>query len=188
MILKAVLDANVLYPAPLRDLLMSLATRDLFVPIWTEIIFDEWMRNVLKNLPHISLERLERTKSLMLQNVPQALITGFEPLIPELLLPDPDDRHVLAAAIHAHADLIVTHNLKDFPNSVLERYGVEAISPDPFVMKLVEDQPDQVLAALRKQRSRLKNPPSSQAEFLATLELHDLKVFVNWIRKQGEPI
>ena len=167
---------------------MSLAARDLYAPVWTELIFDEWIRNVLKNLPHLSRERLERTKALMLDNVPKAMVAGFEGWISKLPLPDPKDRHVLAAAHHANADLIVTHNLKDFPYAVLEQYGIDAVSPDDFVMFLVETHPDQVLAALRKQRSRLKNPPSSQEEFLATLESQGLSVFVKRVREQREAI
>ena len=91
---KALLDANVLYPAPLRDLLMSLAARELYQPLWTETIHSEWMRNVLKDLPHVTRERLERTKALMLQHMPKATVEGYEHLTDTLDLPDADDRHV----------------------------------------------------------------------------------------------
>jgi predicted nucleic acid-binding protein len=187
-ILSAVLDANVLYPAPLRDLLMTLAARDLFLPRWTDTIHDEWMRNVLKNLPHVTAERLERTKSLMLKHVPKAMVTGYEGLIAELQLPDPKDRHVLAAAIHANAGVIVTNNLKDFPKKILEPYEIKTIDPDAFVMSLAASKPDQVLASLRYQRSRLKNPPTSQEVFLAKLELCGMNKLVAWVKNQAEPI
>lgn len=108
-------DACVLYPAPLRDLLMRLALTDLYRARWTDMIHDEWTRNVLKQWPDLKAEDLERTRSLMNAHVRDSLVTGFEHLIPSVELPDADDRHVVAAAIHGGASLIVTFNLKDFP-------------------------------------------------------------------------
>jgi hypothetical protein len=124
----------------------------------------------------------------MLENVPNAMVTGYENLIPDLTLPDPNDRHVLAIAIQANADLIVTNNLKDFPTRILERYGVDVVAPDAFVLSLANSRPDQVLAALRKQRSRLQKPPSNQQKFLDTLLSCGLKDFVRWVEAQNEPI
>lgn len=110
----ALYDSCVLYPAPLRDLLMWLGLSDLFRPRWSNEIHEEWIRNVLKDRPDLTREQLERTRDLMNANVRDCLVTGYEPLIDGLTLPDPDDRHVLAAAIRASADVIVTFNLKDF--------------------------------------------------------------------------
>ena len=92
----AVYDANVLYPAPLRDLLIRLAQAGLVHARWTETIHDEWIRNVLANNQHVTAERLARTRSLMNEAVGDCLVTGYEDLIDALKLPDPDDRHVLA--------------------------------------------------------------------------------------------
>src|ERR1035437_3804649 len=122
-----VFDANVLYPAPLRDLLMRLATTDLFRARWTERIHDEWMRNLLKNRLDIQPAQLLRTRQLMDMNCHDCLVTGYEVLIDQLQLPDNDDRHVLAAAIRCGADAIITRNLKDFPDAELSKYGIEAI-------------------------------------------------------------
>lgn len=96
-------DACVLYPAPLRDLLMRLALTDLFQARWTDRIHDEWTRNVLGNRPDITPESLARCRQLMDEHVPGCLVTGYEALISTLTLPDPDDRHVLAAAVHGRA-------------------------------------------------------------------------------------
>jgi len=93
-------DACVLYPAPLRDLLMRLALTDLYRARWTDMIHDEWTRNVLKQRPDLKAEDLERTRSLMNAHVRDSLITGFEHLIPSVELPDADDRHVVAAAVN----------------------------------------------------------------------------------------
>lgn len=130
----AVFDACVLYPAPLRDFLMWLALTDLFKARWTDQIHDEWSRNVLKNRPDLTFAQLTRTKNLMNQNVRDCLVIGYEDLVNGLELPDADDCHVLAAAIHCNADVIVTFNLQDFPGHALAVYGIEAQRPDDFIM------------------------------------------------------
>ncbi len=88
-----VFDACVLYPAPLRDLLVQLALRDIFSARWTDAIHDEWISNLLESRPDLSREALERTRSLMNSHVRDSLVTGYEGLIPGLLLPDENDRH-----------------------------------------------------------------------------------------------
>lgn len=163
-------DACVLYPAPLRDLLMRLAMANLFQARWTDKIHDEWTRNVAANRPDISPQSLARCRRLMDEHVPDSLVEGYETLIPGLTLPDPDDRHVLAAAIHGGAGLIVTFNLRDFPASALAEYPVEAIHPDEFISNLWAESPDELLAVLSRQRAGLRHPPKSAEELLSTLE------------------
>lgn len=124
----AVYDACALYPAPLRDFLMWLALSRRFRARWSAEIHHEWKRNLLKNRPALTAEQLDRTSALMDQAVADALVTGHEPLIEGLKLPDPNDRHVLAAAIQCHASVIVTFNQKDFPASALDPFGIEAQS------------------------------------------------------------
>src|SRR5436309_364043 len=144
-------DSCVLYPAPLRDLVMHLALVDLFRVKWTERIHEEWIRSVLDSRPDLKREQLERTRTLMDSHARDALVTGYEPLIEGLTLPDPDDRHVLAAAIRANADRILTFNLKDFPAAALSPFEIEAQHPDDFLLhQLSLDQP-KVLTALRRQ-------------------------------------
>jgi len=166
----ALYDACVLYPAPLRDFLMHLAISDLFQARWTAAIHDEWIRNLLRDRPDLKPEQLARTRELMDSNVMDCLVTNYENLIPSLSLPDPDDRHVLAAAIQAGADVIVTFNLVDFPVSALAKYGVEAVHPDVFICDLLNQAPAVVCAAANRQRRNLKNPPQSVDQFLDTLE------------------
>lgn len=110
-----VLDACVLYPSLLRDLLMHLGLAGLYQPKWSMMIEDEWQRNLIKNRPDINSDQIKRTRDLMNQALPDAMITGFEPLIASIELPDVDDRHVVATAICSNAGIIVTFNLKDFP-------------------------------------------------------------------------
>ena len=166
----AVYDANILYPAPLRDLFIRLAQAGLVRAKWTEQIHDEWIRSVLKDKTHLSEDRLARTRSLMNEAVRDCLVTDYEDLIEFLTLPDPDDRHVLAAAIRAGADVIVTYNLKDFPTAVLARFDVEARHPDDFLVSLLDQDAGSVCSAVRRQREALRNPQKSVEELLSTLE------------------
>ena len=148
---------------------MQLASTELFRARWTDEIHDEWTRNVLVNRPDISSASLARCRRLMDLHVPDCLITGYESLIPTLTLPDAGDRHVLAAAIHGDAGLIITFNLSDFPASILGQFHIEAIHPDEFIARLWDEHSDAVLRAVSLHRASLKRPAKSAAEYLATL-------------------
>jgi hypothetical protein len=162
-------DACVLYPAPLRDLLMHLATTGLFRAKWTDAIHDEWIDSLLKERSDLHREQLERTRELMNAHVLDCLVTGYEPLIAAIVLPDPNDRHVLAAAIKSGSDMIVTFNLKHFPSSCLGPYGIEVTHPDDFVSYQLDQSPNIVCDAAKRHRESLKKPPKSVAEYLETL-------------------
>ncbi len=139
--LGAFFDANVLYPSGLRNFLMHLALTGIFHAHWSAEVHDEWMRNLLKNRPDITQDKLERTRRLMDQAAPDAPVTGYESLIESIELPDRDDRHVLAAAICCGASVIVTLNLSDFPDHALANFSIEAQHPDDFVLALLETFP-----------------------------------------------
>ena len=100
---------------------------------------------------------------------PAATVSGYEPLIAEIHLPDPEDRHVLAAAAHGQADIIVTLNLRDFPPTQLARYALTARHPDTFIIGLFDAQPQETLLAFREHRQTLANPPKSPQEYIAAL-------------------
>jgi len=179
-----VFDANVFYPAPLRDLLLRLAATRLFRARWTEQIHDEWTRNLLANRPELSPERLQRTVQLINAHHHDCLVDGYEHLIPCIGgLPDQDDRHVLAAAMKSGAELIVTFNLKDFPESALAEYGVQAIHPDDFILDVIDLNAAACIEAVREMRASLKNPPYSQEELLATLLKQQLPQTVNRLER-----
>jgi predicted nucleic acid-binding protein len=186
--LIALFDACVLFPAPLRDLLVQLALADIFQAKWTDQIHEEWIRNVLKNRQDLAREQLERTKGLMNSKVRDCLVTGYEWLIPSLQLPDLDDRHVLAAAITSNAKIIVTFNLKDFPDSALNPYGIEAKHPDDFIADLIELQPLIVPGEAEVVRQRLKNPPKTFDEYTEILLKQGLPGSVTMLKKLNSPI
>lgn len=148
---------------------MWLALTDLFKARWTEEIHSEWIKNVLENRPDLTLEQLTRTKNLMNANVRDCLVTGYESLIALIELPDPGDRHVLAAAIRSQANVIVTFNLNDFPAQALAPYGVLAQHPDEFILHLIDLNSAAVCKAAQKHRRTLKNPPKTPDEYLDTL-------------------
>lgn len=177
----AFLDASVLYPAPLRDLLLELAVSDLYRAKWSDAVHEEWITAVLENRPDLTRAQLERTRDLMNAHARDALVTDFEQLIDILELPDPDDRHVLAAAIKGRADLIVTANLRDFPVENLDRWGIEAHHPDEFLMHQFHLSQPAFLQAVKTVRLRLKNPPKSVADYLDTLRAQGLLATVKAI-------
>ncbi|MFO0884297.1 MAG: PIN domain-containing protein [Pirellulales bacterium] len=183
-----VYDACVMYPAPLRSLLMYLALTDLYRAKWTHHIHEEWMRNVQKDYPDITRNQTERIRDLMNAHVRDCLVTHYEPLIESLSLPDPNDRHVLAAAIRAGAALIVTFNLKDFPQAALVPYGVEARHPDDFLIDQLSLASDIVCSAVRQHRASLKNPPKDVSQYLESLEAQGLPQTVAELRKLSEHI
>ncbi len=178
----ALFDACVFYPAPLRDLLVSLAGEDMFLGRWTEAIHEEWTRNVIANRPDLTPEKILCIPGLINNSVEDCLITDYEDLIPSLTLPDPDDRHVLAAAIKGRVDVIVTLNLKDFPSNYLRKFGVEAQHPDVFVKHLLGLYPNQVCFTLKEMRERLKKPPKTVDEMLVTLEKNHLTQTVEHLK------
>jgi hypothetical protein len=181
-------DACVLYPAPLRDLLMRLALTDIYRACWTERIHDEWTQNLLRQRPDLTAADLARTRALMNAHVLDSLVAGFEFLIPILHLPDEDDQHVPAAAIHAGADSILTFNLKDFPAQALAGYGIVARHPDGFIVDCLLHHPGAVCAAARAQRLALKNPPKSVADYLTALQKQGLRQTVAVLQERKNEI
>jgi predicted nucleic acid-binding protein len=183
-----VYDACVLYPAPLRDLLMHLAMLDLYRAKWSSMIHDEWIGSLLKNRPDLKAEQLQRTRELMDANVRDCLITGFEDMIPAIKLPDERDRHVLAAAIRAGADIIVTFNQRDFPAASVQSYGIETLHPDEFLKYQLDLAPNIVCTAAKRHRASLKKKPKQVQEYFETLEAQGLAQTVPELRKYSELI
>lgn len=153
---------------------MHLALTGPFRVHWSAEVHEEWIRNLLKNRPDLTRYKLERIRHLMDLALPDALVTGYEHLIEAIELPDRDDRHIIAAAIHCGASVIVTLNLADFPSQALARFNIEAQPPDEFVLALLDVAPELVIEAARNHRASLRNPQRTNDEYLAGMEAQGL--------------
>lgn len=161
---------------------MNLTNTGLFRVRWSRAVQDEWVSSLLKNRPDLTRDRVERARRLMDVHAPDALVTGYEHLIEGLQLPDPNDRHVLAAAIRGRADVIVTMNLKDFPSTTLKPLSIEAQHPDAFILHLLSLSPALVCHSAEHHRQTLKKPPKTLDQYLDTLEAQGLIQTVSILR------
>jgi len=155
--------------------LLNLADLEIFSPKWSEVIHEEWIRNLLINKSDLSKSKLMRTVKAMNSAFPDAEVHGFEELIDKLELPDLNDRHVLAAAIHCKADAIITFNQKDFPTKYLKNLNIDIYSPDNFITMLYKLSPEVTNQAFQNQLVSLKNPPQTKKQLLETLIKCNLK-------------
>jgi hypothetical protein len=182
MAFVVIYDACVLHPSTLRDLLIRIAQSGLVRARWTEAILDETFASVAERCPDISPANLQRTRELMCRAVRDCLVTGYEPIVEVLDLPDPDDRHVLAAAIRSGAQVIVTDNLKDFPATVLDQWGIEAKSADDFVLDQLHLDTPSIYVAVQQIADAWRMPPGTFADVLDRLERNGLVASVAFLR------
>lgn len=176
-------DANVFYGARLRSLILYLAKTKLFRARWSEDIHREWMASCAANIPDLTLDKLERTRRLMDYAISDCLVRGYEPLIEKMDLPDRDDRHVLAAAITAHAEFIVTFNVRDFPEDKLAPFGIQTITPDDLVLDLLDIDECACLRAIQGDVDHYKAPPLKMESYLADLNSAGLSRTADYLRK-----
>ena len=162
----AVLDANVLHSQPLTSLLLELAVARLYRPAWSQDIHAEWRRSVLRARPDVDPVALDRRRAAMDSALPDACVSGYAPFIEALTLPDPDDRHVLAVAVRAKAQVIVTFNERDFPSNTLAGFDVVAQHPDVFLRHLVDLQPALVRARIEQMLHGWRQPPNTPEAFI----------------------
>lgn len=177
-----VLDANVLYPFRVRDALLRFAQAGLFRARWSPAIISEWQRSLLARRPALAASIAAQIAALE-QAFPEGWVRGGETLIDSLTLPDPDDRHVLATAIRAGADHIVTENLRDFPDAALAPYGVTAITADDFLASTFELYPGDAFRAMRTMRRAYRAPPFSAGEFIFDLQTKGLPKLASLLKE-----
>ncbi len=180
MVPSAVLDACVLYPVGLRDTLLNVAEAGLFRVLWTDEILAETARNIVEDTPGLTAAHLEKTFAAMRRAFPEAMVHGHEPLA-KSMTNHPKDRHVLAAAVAARADVVVTANLRHFPPHACDPHGIRVESPDQFLCDAFERGPDVVPAVLRVQAARKHRPAMSVDEVLDRLAVV-VPEFVSMIR------
>ena len=185
----ALLDACVLYPLAMADALMSLATTGLFAARWTTRIETEWIRSLEQNRPDLR-GRLDHRRDQMREAVPDWEVDeqAWTICARGLELPDPNDVHVLAAALAGHADCIVTANLKDFPAEVVAPLGIEVIHPDQFIVAQWDLEQLVAVAAFKRMRARWKKPQASAEDFAAAMERGGLPATAQRLREAAELI
>jgi len=164
----ALLDANVLWSTAVRDTLLRAAEYMLFRPVWSAEILDEVARNLKRRRPDLDPARIDRTLSRMRAHFPEALVADFETLIPAMQN-DIKDRHVLAAAVRAAAEVIVTENVRDFPPAACAPYGIAVQTADEFLCELWSLHRDTLERVLHEQAADLVAPPQTVPDVLATL-------------------
>jgi len=152
---------------PLCDTVLRLAAAELFEPYWSETILEEVCRNLVNNGRSSTLKATARI-AMMRVHFPEAIVYGHESLIPAMTN-HPKDRHVLAAAVKAGTDQLVTENLRDFGPDSTEPFGIEVRSPDEFLLNVIDLFPGETLAALRTQAAALTRPPLAVADVLRAL-------------------
>jgi hypothetical protein len=175
----------VLYPFQLRNLLLWLAVEELYEPLWSELILDEVRRN-LRAKSGLSATQLEHLESQLRRAFPESCGSEFGGAEKNVRLPHEGDRHVLALAAHYEADVILTWNTKDFPETVLSTFGLERTRPPGFLDSLVKKDPDRVLKAAEAHRTSLIRDPLSPLAYLHALETRaGLKRFARHLEKLG---
>jgi predicted nucleic acid-binding protein len=170
----AVIDANVLFPIVVRDYLLWLSVYDLYSPKWSSKLQEEFSAIFDKKKLGISAEKIESQVRMMNKACPDALVMKYESLIESIKLPDENDRHIVAAAIKCNANVIVTYNLKDFPNEYLKSIGLFAVDPDSFIADMIDLSPEKCCDAFREMVLSKKKPPYDEPQYLEVLKRNGL--------------
>lgn len=186
----AVTDTNVLVPPVLRGILLRAYTADLYQVRWSPGIFEELERTLIGQ---IGQDQARKVVSFLDSKFPEAMITEEYMAIADRMPNDPGDRHVLAAAIVSNSQVIITQNMKHFPESALGRFNVRAQTPDTFLCHLLDLNPLVARKIIMDQALAYSNPPMTVQEVLKRLELH-APTFVAqvrdsvWIKLKTQPI
>lgn len=176
---KAVLDTNVIFPVVIRDLLFWFAFYELYTPKWSSNIFAEWKDVMMRK--GVSEEEAEKRVNVANKAFPDALVLNYDGLIDKLDLPDEKDRHVLAAAIKTNANIIVTNNLKDFPDDYLETFGLKAKSADDFLTDIIDLNHETAVKAFKDLVLNKKNPDMDEYQVLESLRINGLVETANYL-------
>jgi len=166
---SAFLDACVLVPIALADTLLRLAEADLYRPLWSDRVLDEMVEAIEVVHPDLALGAARARADAMQHAFDDACVTGWQSLESGIVLPDPDDRHVVAAAARGRADMIVTANLRDFPAESLGDVGLEVQHPDDFLLNQLDLEPDRTMASLHRQAAAMKRPAMTTPALLEHL-------------------
>jgi hypothetical protein len=178
-----IFDACILYPFRLRNIVVQIAVDRVIDTHWTDEIHDEWIRNLSDNTPAIPIERLQRIRLRMNDALPHAMVTEYQEHCQAINLPDPGDRHVVAAGIAAGASVALTWNLRDFPAMELKRHGLQRQSPDRFLADLYDMVPGLMVASLARARHNLSKTLVSVSGFIDILRNQKLRRLATKVRE-----
>lgn len=178
---SVVIDANIFFHMWMLDPMLTLADEGLFEPLWSDAIMQEAARHLPEVWKEASGTQISTFLAMVNEAYPYAQVPDWSDRMEGLELPDPDDRHVLAAAIAAEANGIVTLNLADFPQSSTSRYGITAEHPDDFLCRMYDSAPQKAGAAIRRMTENKKHPPRTLAEEYAGLDRAGLHRFAHRI-------
>lgn len=156
-------------PITLADTLLRVAERELYRPLWSDRVLAEAVDAVLEIHPDLEPDRVTKRFAAMNDTFEDALVEGWEPIEATISLTDPDDRHVVAAAMRGRADSIVTANLRDFPADLMAPLGIAAVDPDDFLLDQLDLAPRIVLEVLREQAAHTRDPELAPTDLLTRL-------------------
>lgn len=180
MAFPVLLDTNVLFGAYLCDTVLRLAEAGTFRPLWSADILAELERNLVTR--GVAPERAARRVAFMSAAFPDALVEGHQPLVGSMACP-PKDRHVLAAAVRANAELLVTFNLVDFPAESVAPYDLTVSHPDDFLLDQLDLYPGATVRALGDQAAAYAQPPMTVEAVLALLSRSGVPRFADEVRR-----
>jgi predicted nucleic acid-binding protein len=181
------LDANVLVTPSLTDLLLRLAQSGLLDPHWSQAVLDEAARAIVHVHPHRPVSAIQLRTDAMNRAFPYALVEAADYHRELFDLPDPGDRHVVAAARACEAEIIVTHNAWNFPVTQLAPHSLRAVTPDDLLRELFDQHPEQVIWAIQETAAATRNPSLSLHAILASLSRSRLPRFVAQISACLDP-
>lgn len=180
----AVLDTNVLYPVIIRDVLFWFAFYDMYTPAWSNHIFEEWESVCKRKFPSMSQEEILRRLKKADEAFPFARVENYEPLMKSLTLKDPKDNHVLAAAIKINANVIVTQNVRDFPEEYLMKFNIGVKSADDFICDIFDLDPETAIQAFMDMVFSKKKPPMDEFQILDSMRKVGLEQSANFLHSK----
>ncbi|MCL2463490.1 MAG: PIN domain-containing protein [Micrococcales bacterium] len=183
MTFSALLDANVLVPVALADTLLAAAEQELYRPLWSGRILAETRRAILRVHPHLDPSRVDARLHAMNDAFEDALVQDWEPLMAGIQLgADPNDRHVVAAALRGGAEAVATANVRDFPAQAMRALGLHAVSPDDFLLDLADLDERAMVRAIWNQAKAKARPPRTPTEILDSLTAAGVPAFAQRMR------
>jgi predicted nucleic acid-binding protein len=177
------LDACVLVPITLTNVILTAAEAGLVRPHWSAEVVEEAVEAILEIRPGLAEDRIRRRFAAMNAAFEGASVSGDPAALDGTGFPDPDDLHVVAAAIAAEARMIVTANIRDFPSHVLAVLGLNVVSPDQLLLGLLEEDAEATVNVVVEVATALRNPQRTIEDLLASLSLAGARRFAAEVRK-----